>query len=69
MLKQAIFVLTESECLDFVASSWDSRDSRIIPQAVSVRYGLAIGAACSPLVLGMMYLFGLLHPLAGMDAR
>ncbi|KIM47333.1 hypothetical protein M413DRAFT_440774 [Hebeloma cylindrosporum] len=29
----------------------------IIPQAVSVRYGLSIGAACAPLVLGMMYLF------------
>ncbi|EKM75200.1 hypothetical protein AGABI1DRAFT_46804 [Agaricus bisporus var. burnettii JB137-S8] len=29
----------------------------VIPQAVSVRYGLAIGATCSPLVLGMMYLF------------
>ncbi|KZT24395.1 DUF21-domain-containing protein [Neolentinus lepideus HHB14362 ss-1] len=29
----------------------------IIPQAVSVRYGLSIGAACTPVVLGMMYLF------------
>ncbi|KAF8959831.1 hypothetical protein BDZ97DRAFT_1836095 [Flammula alnicola] len=29
----------------------------IIPQAVSVRHGLSIGAACAPLVLGMMYLF------------
>lgn len=29
----------------------------VIPQAVSVRYGLSIGAACAPLVLGMMYLF------------
>ncbi|KDR70054.1 hypothetical protein GALMADRAFT_255432 [Galerina marginata CBS 339.88] len=29
----------------------------IIPQALSVRYGLSIGAACAPLVLGMMYLF------------
>jgi metal transporter CNNM len=27
---------------------------------VSVRYGLAIGATCSPLVLTMMYLFGIL---------
>jgi metal transporter CNNM len=34
---------------------------RIIPQAVSVRYGLSIGAACAPLVLGMMYLFGTVH--------
>ena len=32
---------------------------RIIPQAVSVRYGLSIGAACSPLVLGLMYLLGM----------
>ena len=31
---------------------------RIIPQAVSVRYGLAIGARCAPFVLGLMYLFG-----------
>jgi metal transporter CNNM len=30
---------------------------RIIPQAVSVRYGLAIGARCVPLVLAMMYIF------------
>lgn len=29
----------------------------IIPQAASVRYGLAIGARCAPLVLFMMYLF------------
>ncbi|CAK5266481.1 unnamed protein product [Mycena citricolor] len=29
----------------------------IIPQAVSVRYGLAIGAACAPFVLGLMYVF------------
>ncbi|KAI0041506.1 DUF21-domain-containing protein [Auriscalpium vulgare] len=29
----------------------------IIPQAVSVRYGLSIGAACAPIVLGFMYLF------------
>jgi metal transporter CNNM len=33
----------------------------IIPQAVSVRYGLSIGAACAPLVLGLMYL---LAPIA-----
>lgn len=32
--------------------------TRVIPQAVSVRYGLSIGATCAPLVLGMMYLFG-----------
>ncbi|KAL9715597.1 hypothetical protein Ac2012v2_000039 [Leucoagaricus gongylophorus] len=31
--------------------------TRVIPQAVSVRYGLSIGATCAPLVLGMMYLF------------
>ncbi|KZT09046.1 DUF21-domain-containing protein [Laetiporus sulphureus 93-53] len=29
----------------------------IIPQAVSVRYGLSVGASCAPIVLGMMYLF------------
>ncbi|KAI0656726.1 hypothetical protein C8Q70DRAFT_1008149 [Cubamyces menziesii] len=29
----------------------------IIPQAVSVRYGLSIGASCAPIVLGMMYFF------------
>jgi len=33
----------------------------IIPQAVSVRYGLSIGAACAPLVLCLMYL---LAPIA-----
>ena len=32
---------------------------RIIPQAVSVRYGLAIGAKCAPVVLTLMYLFGM----------
>lgn len=31
---------------------------RIIPQAVSVRYGLAVGATCAPAVLGMMYIMG-----------
>ncbi|CAA7266425.1 unnamed protein product [Cyclocybe aegerita] len=29
----------------------------VIPQALSVRYGLSIGATCAPFVLGMMYLF------------
>ncbi|TFK81680.1 DUF21-domain-containing protein [Polyporus arcularius HHB13444] len=29
----------------------------IIPQAVSVRYGLAIGASCAPIVRAMMYIF------------
>ncbi|KAF8990289.1 DUF21-domain-containing protein [Cyathus striatus] len=38
----------------------------IIPQALSVRYGLSIGAACSPFVLGMMYLFS---PIAYPTAR
>jgi len=28
----------------------------IIPQAVSVHYGLSVGATCAPLVLGMMYI-------------
>ncbi|PPQ83837.1 hypothetical protein CVT25_000896 [Psilocybe cyanescens] len=35
--------------------------TRIIPQAVSVRYGLSIGAKCAPFVLGMMFL---LAPIA-----
>ncbi len=30
----------------------------IIPQSVCVRYGLQIGGACAPFVLGMMWLFG-----------
>ncbi|KAJ6608079.1 hypothetical protein B0H10DRAFT_2069212 [Mycena sp. CBHHK59/15] len=34
---------------------------QIIPQALSVRYGVAIGAACAPVVLALMYLFA---PLA-----
>ncbi|KAJ2934995.1 hypothetical protein H1R20_g2114, partial [Candolleomyces eurysporus] len=29
----------------------------VIPQALSVRYGLSIGATCAPLVLAMMYFF------------
>ncbi|KAF9042424.1 hypothetical protein BJ165DRAFT_1487046 [Panaeolus papilionaceus] len=38
---------------------------RVIPQALSVRYGLAIGARCTPLVLGMMYLFApIAYPIA-----
>ncbi|KAI0785929.1 hypothetical protein C8Q75DRAFT_722099 [Abortiporus biennis] len=37
----------------------------IIPQAVSVRYGLSIGAKCAPIVLGMMYLFApIAYPIA-----
>ncbi|TFK38807.1 hypothetical protein BDQ12DRAFT_683387 [Crucibulum laeve] len=37
----------------------------IIPQAISVRYGLAVGATCAPLVLGMMYLFSpIAYPIA-----
>lgn len=35
-----------------------SPTSRIIPQAISVRYGLYVGATCAPLVLLMMFLFG-----------
>ncbi|KAJ7464221.1 hypothetical protein B0H11DRAFT_2240622 [Mycena galericulata] len=38
----------------------------IIPQAVSVRYGLSIGAACAPFVLALMYL---LSPVAYPIAR
>ncbi|KAL7422796.1 hypothetical protein Q5752_002092 [Cryptotrichosporon argae] len=37
----------------------------IIPQAVCVRYGLAIGGACAPLVLGLMWLFApIAYPIA-----
>ncbi|KAJ7750777.1 hypothetical protein B0H16DRAFT_1549057 [Mycena metata] len=37
----------------------------IIPQAVSVRYGLSIGAACAPFVLLLMYLFApIAYPIA-----
>ncbi|KAG1756220.1 uncharacterized protein EDB91DRAFT_1091253 [Suillus paluster] len=37
----------------------------IIPQAVSVRYGLVIGARCAPFVLGLMYLFApVAYPIA-----
>ena len=35
--------------------------SRIIPQAVCVRFGLYVGATCAPLVLAMMYIFGSLR--------
>ncbi|KAJ7041638.1 hypothetical protein C8F04DRAFT_1079556 [Mycena alexandri] len=38
---------------------------QIIPQAVSVRYGLSIGAACAPFVLFLMYLFSpVAYPIA-----
>ncbi|KAF7319315.1 hypothetical protein HMN09_00269100 [Mycena chlorophos] len=37
----------------------------MIPQALSVRYGLRIGAACAPLVLTMMYLLApVAYPMA-----
>lgn len=37
----------------------------IIPQAVCVRFGLQIGGACAPFVLGMMYLFfPIAYPIA-----
>ncbi|KAJ7664212.1 hypothetical protein B0H17DRAFT_952188 [Mycena rosella] len=37
----------------------------IIPQALSVRYGLSIGAACAPFVLALMYLFSpIAYPIA-----
>ncbi|KAJ6570875.1 hypothetical protein DFH09DRAFT_1153268 [Mycena vulgaris] len=37
----------------------------IIPQALSVRYGLAIGAFCAPFVLALMYLlFPVAYPIA-----
>lgn len=34
------------------------RIHRVIPQAICAKYGLAIGAACAPFVLTLMYLFG-----------
>ncbi|KAK0216343.1 DUF21-domain-containing protein [Armillaria fumosa] len=38
---------------------------RIIPQSLSVRYGLSIGAACTPLVLALMYIFApVAYPIA-----
>ncbi|KAF7322773.1 hypothetical protein HMN09_00056600 [Mycena chlorophos] len=38
---------------------------RIIPQAVSVRYGLSIGASCAPMVLFTMYLLApIAYPIA-----
>lgn len=33
------------------------RSPRIIPQSVSVRYGLSIGATCAPFVLVLMWIF------------
>lgn len=36
----------------------NSYPSRIIPQAVCVRYGLHIGAQCVPIVSGLMYMLG-----------
>ncbi|KAJ6492268.1 hypothetical protein C8R45DRAFT_990795 [Mycena sanguinolenta] len=37
----------------------------IIPQALSVRYGLSIGAACAPFVLGLMYILApIAYPIA-----
>ncbi|KAI5885072.1 DUF21-domain-containing protein [Schizophyllum commune H4-8] len=38
----------------------------VIPQALSVRYGLAIGAACAPFVLCLMYIFS---PIAWPTAK
>ncbi|KAJ6570877.1 hypothetical protein DFH09DRAFT_1277498 [Mycena vulgaris] len=39
--------------------------SEIIPQALSVRYGLSIGAACAPFVLVLMYLLSpIAYPIA-----
>ncbi|KAG7441214.1 DUF21-domain-containing protein [Guyanagaster necrorhizus] len=37
----------------------------IIPQSLSVRYGLSIGAACTPFVLALMYIFApVAYPIA-----
>ncbi|KAJ8079442.1 hypothetical protein PM082_013780 [Marasmius tenuissimus] len=40
--------------------------SRIIPQAIGIRYGLAIGAACAPFVSSLMWL---MYPIAYPTAR
>ncbi|KAG7439957.1 DUF21-domain-containing protein [Guyanagaster necrorhizus] len=40
-----------------VALSTTAIGELIIPQSLSVRYGLAIGAACTPFVLVLMYVF------------
>ncbi|KAJ7182410.1 hypothetical protein C8R43DRAFT_910919 [Mycena crocata] len=48
-----------------VALSTTAIASTIIPQALSVRYGLSIGAACAPFVLALMYLFApVAYPIA-----
>ncbi|KAJ7032950.1 hypothetical protein C8F04DRAFT_1356263 [Mycena alexandri] len=48
-----------------VALSTTAIGKQIIPQAVSVRYGLSIGAACAPFVLFLMYLFSpVAYPIA-----
>ena len=48
----------ESTCDTSTATLPHLPGFRIIPQAVSVRYGLAVGARCVPLVLAMMYILG-----------
>ncbi|KAF7969740.1 hypothetical protein HWV62_26098 [Athelia sp. TMB] len=46
-----------SECINLCyVLKITNYSARIIPQAVSVRYGLSIGAACAPLVLALMYI-------------
>ena len=59
------FLPSESKLFSSLPTSPHSPTTRIIPQALSVRYGLAIGAACAPLVLGMMYFFSpIAYPIA-----
>ncbi|KAJ7057196.1 hypothetical protein C8F01DRAFT_1257114 [Mycena amicta] len=56
----------------FTLSDWSfiklflvETESEVIPQSLSVRYGLTVGAACAPLVLMMMYLLApIAYPIA-----
>jgi metal transporter CNNM len=59
--------LRVSPHLDNIRSNltFQSTASEIIPQAISVRYGLSIGAACAPLVLSLMWLMSpVAYPIA-----
>ena len=53
-----IFHHLESTWCRFLPRFATHRTSRIIPQAICVRYGLSIGAKCVPLVLCLMWTLG-----------
>ncbi|PPQ76770.1 hypothetical protein CVT24_010757 [Panaeolus cyanescens] len=64
MLYIDVSVFFGAERLTFLFSGFFC-SLRVIPQALCARYGLAIGATCAPLVLGMMYLFApIAYPIA-----